>query len=219
MSKKIVMIGNGNYAETLKYYINDITDWEIVGYADEIVEGKNNHFDEKPFVNLSYLPNVFPASENEIVIGVGYHNMNTNRKRIYEKIKSLGYTMPNIIHPTSILNNAEIGDANIILENCVFEPRAKMGSNIIMWSCVLIGHDTYIADHNHFAAVSMIAGNVKVGEGCFLGNHSTVKDGTTLAEYTLVGAGAYVSKNTEPYDVIVPARSVKLEKYKSTDLV
>lgn len=219
MSKKIIMIGNGNYADTIQYYIETLTDWELCAFADEFVEGKNSTHKGLPFVNIELMPKLYPNTEYEVVIGVGYHNMNANRKRIYEQIKAMNYKMPNLIHPTAILNDLEMGDANIILENCVFEPRAKIGSDIIIWSAVLIGHDTFIADHSHFAAVSMIAGNCKVGEGCFLGNHATVKDGAELAPYTLVGAGAYVSKDTKPYDVVVPARSVVLEKYKSNDLI
>ena len=38
-----------------------------------------------------------------------------------------------------------------------------------------------------------------------------------LADYTLVGAGANVMKDTNPYDVVVPARSVILDVKKSTD--
>lgn len=219
MSKKIIMIGNGNYSDTLRYYIETITDWKLVAYADEFVEGKDSQHKELPFINLSLIPDVFPEDEYEVILGVGYHNMNENRKRIYEKMKAMGYKMPNLIHPTAILNNTKMGDANIIMSNCVFEPNAVMGSNIIMWDAVLIGHNTCIGNHSHFAAVSMIAGNCKVGENCFLGNHATIKDGGILADYTLVGAGAYVSKNTKPYDVVVPARSVVLVNHKSTDYI
>lgn len=219
MGKKIIMIGNGNYSETLTYYIDSITDWKIVAYADEYVEGKDSTFNNLPYVNLNLLPEVFPNDEYEVVIGVGYHNMNSNRKRIYEKLKQMNYRLPNLIHPTVILNNTKMGDANVIMSNCVFEPNAQIGSDIIIWDAVLIGHNTWVGNHSHFAAVSMIAGNCKVGECCFLGNHSTVKDGAELADFTLVGAGAYVSKNTNTYDVVVPARSITLEKYKSTDLI
>jgi len=219
MGKKIILIGNGNYADTIRYYIETITDWELVAYADEFVEGKDSTHKGLPFVNISLLPDLYPNDGYEVVIGVGYHNMNANRKRIYEKLKGMNYRMPNLIHPTSILNNTKMGDANIIMSNCVFEPNAEMGSNIIIWDAVLIGHNTFIGNHSHFAPVSMIAGNCKVGEGCFLGYHATVKNGGVLADYTLVGAGAYVSKNTKPYEVIVPARSVVLENHKSTDFI
>ena len=219
MNKKIVMIGNGNYSDTIRYYIDSITDWELCAYADEFVEGRNSKHKGLPFVNLDYLPDEYPKDEFEVVIGVGYHNMNANRKRIYEKIKKMGYTMPNLIHPTSILNNVQMGDANIIMSNCVIEPNAVIGSNIIMWDAVLIGHNTITKNHTHYAACSLIAGNCQVGESCFLGNHSTLKDGVVLADYTLVGAGAFVSRDTNAYDVVLPARSVVLDNHKSTDFI
>ena len=40
-----------------------------------------------------------------------------------------------------------------------------------------------------------------------------------IADFTLVGAGAYVKKSTNVNDVIVPARSVTLEGKKSIDLI
>ena len=40
-----------------------------------------------------------------------------------------------------------------------------------------------------------------------------------IADYTLVGAAAYVKKDTKPYSVVVPARSVELEHKMSTDLM
>lgn len=215
--KKIIVFGCGNYAETLKYYIECVADWEIVAYTHEYVEIDNQVFDGKPLVPFSKIEFAFPPSKYEFIIALGYTNMNQERKRIYSLIKEKGYEIPNLIHPTAILNNAKIGDANIILENVVFEPNAVLGNNNIIWSAALFGHNTNVGDHNHFAACSLIAGNVKVGECCFLGNHSTVKDGVTLADFTLLGAGAYVSKDTLPYAAIVPARSVILENHRSTD--
>ncbi len=219
MGKKIVLIGNGNYSETLYYYITTFTDWEIVAYADEYVSEEGMTHNGKPYINLKDIVEKYPPSEYEIVLAVGYRKMNTIRKRLYLKIKEMGYRFPNFIHPTAVIHNTQMGDANIIMENVMFEPNAKIGSDIIIWGGVVIGHNTDVADHNHFAAVSMIAGNVTVGEGCFLGNHATVKDGGKLADYTLVGAGCYVSKDTKPFDVVVPARSVVLEGKKSTDYI
>ena len=92
-------------------------------------------------------------------------------------------------------------------------------NNCIIWSAVLIGHNATVESHNHFAACALIAGNSYVEECCFLGNHSTVRDGVRIAEHSLIGAGTYVSKNNKPFEVIVPARSVVLDKYRSTDFL
>ena len=49
--------------------------------------------------------------------------------------------------------------------------------------------------------------------------NSVIRGPKTVADYTLVGAGCYISDNTEPYGVYVPARSVHLENKKSTDMM
>lgn len=217
--KKIIMIGNGSYSQTLKYYIESITDWSIVAYADELEHEDGELFKGLPMCSLSKMYKDYSPDVYELILGVGYLKMNENRKRIYNELKAHGYSFPNLIHPTAILNNAKIGEANIILENVVFEPNVVIGSNIIIWSAALIGHDAIIENHNHLAACSLMAGNTYLEESCFLGNHSTIKNGVRISHHTLVGAGCYVAKNNSPYDVIVPARSVVLEKYKSTDLI
>lgn len=219
MSKKLVMIGNGGYSETLSHYIETLTDWQIEAFADEYVTEEGQTHKGKPYVHIDRLSDRYSIEEYEVILGVGYHNMNGNRKRLYYKIKEMGYSLPNLIAPSAILRNTVMGDANVILEGVIFEPDTIIGSNLIVWDGALIGHNCLVGDHNHFAAKSLIAGNVTVGESCFLGNHSTVKDGVAIADYTLVGAGAYVSSNTKPYDVVVPARSVTLEGRKSTDFI
>lgn len=218
MSKKIILIGVGSLSETIGYYIQSTTDWEIVAYASELLEAESEH-KNKPFVPFGQLLSKYPPERYEVINTVGYAEMCTHRKRVYEKIKAMGYKMPNYIHPTAILNNTVMGDSNIILENVVFEPCAEIGSNIIIWSSALIGHNTHVGSHCHFAACSLIAGKTNVGENCFIGNHATLKDEASLADYTLLGAGVFCGKDTKPYDVVVPARATVLEKYKSTDLI
>ena len=47
---------------------------------------------------------------------------------------------------------------------------------------------------------------------CFLGVNSTLGHKVTLAKETLVGAGAVITKNTEPKGIYVPAFTTKLDK-------
>ena len=46
-----------------------------------------------------------------------------------------------------------------------------------------------------------------------------MKEHVRIADYTLVGAAAFATRNTEPYNVVVPARSNILENKRSTDLM
>lgn len=216
---EIIMFGTGLYADTLSYYINTYTNWEIVAYTADSQYITQKYYKGLPLLPFETIEEILIPDRYQMIMGVGYRCMNNIRADKFLLSKEKGYSLPNFIHPTALLNNVNIGEGNIVLENAIIEPNTIIGNNIIVWSGALIGHNAVVGDHNHFAAVSMIAGNVILEESCFLGNHSTVKDGLKISHHTLVGAGAYVSKDTKPYDVIVPMRSIVLEGKKSVDLI
>lgn len=55
---------------------------------------------------------------------------------------------------------------------------------------------------------------IKIGDDVWLGAGAKVLDGVTIADGTIVGMGALVTKDTEPYGVYVgiPARKIKSRK-------
>lgn len=216
--KKVIIFGYGSFAKTITYYIETYTDWEIVCYTTDL-DDTISVFNGKEYYPFSYVLTHFSPEEHDIVMGIGYKNMNSLRQEKFEMIKHKGYHFPNFIHPSSIINNAQLGEGNFILENTVIEPNTVLGDNNFLWSAVLLGHDGIHGNNNHYAACSLVAGNCTIGNNCFLGNHATVKDGVAIADFSLLGAGVYVSKNTKKYDVVVPARAVTLENKKSTDFI
>jgi acetyltransferase-like isoleucine patch superfamily enzyme len=62
-----------------------------------------------------------------------------------------------------------------------------------------------------------IAGYVKIGSYCFVGIHSTVRDGLTIADRTVIGAGATVLRDTQEGGVYV-APPARLLPYDSANL-
>lgn len=212
--KKVIVFGNGSFAKTVTYYIETITDWCVCGYTTDL-DITSESFNGKEYIPFSKFLSNYNPKDYEIVMGIGYNKMNELRKDKFTMLKDKGYSFPNLIHPSAIVNNTEFGQGNIILENVVIEPNSTMGDSNIVWSSVLLGHDCQFGSYNHFAACSLVAGNCCVGNNCFFGNHSTVRDGVTVANYSLIGAGAYLSKNSKEFDVVVPAKAIFLEK-KST---
>lgn len=50
-----------------------------------------------------------------------------------------------------------------------------------------------------------------------IGNNATFKNKVAVADRTLVGAGAYITRDTRPEEVLVPPRSYALRDKSSAD--
>ncbi len=55
-----------------------------------------------------------------------------------------------------------------------------------------------------------VAGHTRVGENCYIGSGSSIKDGLTLGDRTLVGLGSTVIRDTPPDSRVAgsPARQL-----------
>lgn len=219
--KKTVIVGTGSFAELMCAYIREFTDWEIAAFsADRAYAEKGPEFLGLPVIPLDGLPGRCPPEEYQVLIAVGYTRMNDARKRLFFEAKAMGYHIASFIHPSAVIfPNVEIGEGNIILEQFTAQAFVRIGSGNLIWYNVSLAHNGSVGSFNTIAGNVGAAGFVQIGNNCFLGKRSMVFDHVTLADYTLLGAGAFLKKDSKPYDVIVPARSVTLEGRKSTEFM
>ena len=219
--KNIVIIGNSSFSRLLyQYMIED-------GYSNIVAFSVNKAFltGETGFstiniVALEDLSVLYPPDKTILVMGIGYTAMNTVREKVYCECKKMGYEFMSYIHSTAkISSSAEIGEGNIILEYTNIAPFVKLGNCNLLWDYVSIAHEDNVGNFNTFSGAAGLSGCVLVGNNCFFGKHSYTVDHISVADFTLIGAGAGVKSNTSPYDVIVPAKSVTLPGRKSTEFI
>jgi acetyltransferase-like isoleucine patch superfamily enzyme len=58
----------------------------------------------------------------------------------------------------------------------------------------------------------VVSGHVTIGTHCFLGVNATLRNGITIGDRSLIGAGALIMKSTPPGSVWVPDRTAKFAK-------
>ena len=218
--KKVVIIGAANYADIVKFYVEKELHTEVSAYAVNkeffVPNEKRNGI---PITVLEDIEKDFPSKDYDICLGLIGNNMYEDRERIYNDLKNKGYNFPNIICKSASIDSVIDGDANIIFPGVVIGPYCKIGCGNIIWQNVVIAHQNTVGNFNNFSAGSIMAGLSKVEDHCFLGNNCEINNFKTVRRGTLVGAGAFVAKDTEEYSVIVPARSIVLEGKKSTDFM
>jgi len=216
--KKLLIIGLSNNAKLAAFYFNRDTEYEVVGFSvnQEYIVGDT--FYNLPIFTIENILSEFPPDICDVFVAVGYSQMNEVRKKLYLKMKEIGYNLPNYISPKcSFLSEEPIGDNNFILEDNTIQPFVKIGSNNVLWSGNHIGHDVEIGNHNFITSQVVVSGFTKIKNSTFIGVNATLRDDIIIADMTLVAAGSIIMKSTKEEEVYLPAQS-SLYKKKSTEV-
>lgn len=132
-----------------------------------------------------------------------------------------------IWHFCHIIKGSKIGKNCSFGQNCVVGPNVTIGSGVKVQNNVSIYEGVEIED-DVFIGPSVVFTNVinprafvvrkneykktMVKKGATIGANATIVCGVTIGEYAMIGAGAVVTKDVEPYALMVgvPAKKVGL---------
>jgi sugar O-acyltransferase (sialic acid O-acetyltransferase NeuD family) len=165
----------------------------------------------KPLIDFNSISTNYPSSHYEILIAVGYHEMNQQRQRIFKECKQIGYRVASYIHSSvTYFSSEQIGEGVILLDHVCIQPEAHIGENSFIWSNTVIAHGSEVKPHCWIAAGTVVAGDATIGENCFLGVHCTIGHNVNIGNATFVGANTLVAKDTEAESTIISAVGEKV---------
>jgi acetyltransferase-like isoleucine patch superfamily enzyme len=87
----------------------------------------------------------------------------------------------------------------------------SIGNNVVLADCILIGHDGAIAMLNRAYGVKLDSvGKIVIRDDVFIGHGAIVLPGVTIGPKAIVAAGAVVTRDVAPGDVVggVPAKPI-----------
>ena len=191
----VVVIGGGGHAKSVISVLKKIKSLTIIGYVD--LQDKGNILGVKYLGTDSQLPKILKKRPScGAVIGVGSIKISDKREKIIAMLASLGFRLPPIISPTSIINeDVSIGDGTVIMDGAIINSGTTLGQGVIINTGSLIDHDCYVGDFVHICPGVVLSGGVRVGKNSFLGIASTVSEYKNIGEGCLVGAGAVVTED------------------------
>jgi sugar O-acyltransferase (sialic acid O-acetyltransferase NeuD family) len=210
---QVVIFGTGDIAQIVNHYFETDSSHEAVAFTVDREFLSNPLFEGKPVVAFEDLAQKYPPTDYQLFIALSYSKMNKLREAKYHEAKARGYQLVSYISSKcTYLSQHETGDNCLIFEDNTIQPYVKIGNNVTLWSGNHIGHHSVIHDHNFISSHVVISGHCVIESNCFVGVNSTLAHQVRLGRETLVGAGAIITKNTDPKSVFVPARSIKLDK-------
>lgn len=129
----------------------------------------------------------------ELVIA---HGEPLTKKRIYQKLKKLGFSFTNLIHPmVNINSNIIMGESVIICEGSILTVDITLGNCVIININSTIGHDSTIDDYSTISPSCNISGGVQIEDAVYIGSGTNVRDGISIGTEAIIGIGSLVIKD------------------------
>lgn len=188
MKEKIVLIGGGGHCHSVIDVIEQENKFEIIGILDRKELLGQNVLNYKVIGTDDDLPEVFKKCNNAIIT-IGQIESCFVRKKIFKKLKNIGFTLPIIVSPLAYISKySKIGEGTVILHHALVNTNARIGSNCIINTKALIEHDAIIEDNCHISTSSVVNGNVHIKEGNFYGSNATSKQSIVIDGFTKAGS-------------------------------
>jgi sugar O-acyltransferase (sialic acid O-acetyltransferase NeuD family) len=202
---KVVIFGCGKIAEVAFQYLTNDSAHEIVAFTVDGEYLKQTKKYDRPVVPFSDVERSFPCHSHDMLVAIGYHDLNRVRARKCGEARAKGYRLISYMcSRASNFGSIGFGDNCLILDNVVLQPGARIGSNVFLWSGNHIGHHASIGDHCYLSGQVIISGSTVIEPYCYIGVNATIGHEITVGAESFIGAGALVIKNA-------PAKSVYIE--------
>jgi sugar O-acyltransferase (sialic acid O-acetyltransferase NeuD family) len=211
--KKLVIVGAGLFAEVVRDYFHEYTDYRVHAFACHAEYKECSQYCGVQVLSIEELDRHYAPGEVELFVAIGYRKMNKLRQAVYEELRGRGYMFASFIAPdVKRWSSNLIGENVFIFEGNVIQPHVRIGDNTILWSGNHIGHHSIIGRHCFVSSHVVVSGSCKIGDNSFLGVNSTLHDGLSIGAENLIGAGAVVARDTRDGEVFVPSATKAFPK-------
>lgn len=208
-TKRVVIIGAGGHAREVADIMRMQSATEVVGFIDDNNLLHGNQIDGlRVLGDWTWFESV-DLAQISTICAVG--SPHTSR-RLVRRAESLGLSFAQVISPLAYVSPyAQLGTGITVFPHAVINAGAVIGSHSILNVAATVSHDSTIGRYTNLNPGVHLAGNVKTGEGCYIGMGANVIQGRSIGAWSVVGAGACVTSDL-PANVTavgVPARVIK----------
>lgn len=205
----LILIGAGGHCKSVLGAI-DRDRYNIVGVLDQLLPVGTEILDVQVIGDDSIAKELYDKGIRNAFISIGSTGQSSNRVKLVNYYKSLGYTFPAVIDKSAIVGDevivsggAFVGKAAVIISGTV------VGEHAIINTSSIVEHDCSISDFSHIAPGSVVCGQVNVGEYTHIGAGSVVIQGINIGCSVIVGAGSIVVKDL-PDEIIAFGNPCKI---------
>src|ERR1044072_1159584 len=186
------IIGYGGFGREIEAYCNK---------NDLHVQIFKNHEDAKLFSNKRF----------DAVIAIGNEEV---RRQIVDELEDNGnvYVSWGVLNFGYIYGGKNIGGGTIICPNTILTTNVTLGLHCLVNISCTIGHDVTVGDFVTINPGVNISGNVTIGSNCNIGSNAVIRNGISICDDVVIGAGSVVVKDITEPGIYVGSPAVRLDK-------
>lgn len=214
LGKRIVIAGAGGFGRGVYGWIAGSPSYREEHEIDDVV-----FVDDEPqrsgrlSLVVSTIRDFRPDPHDEVICAIGSPR---TRQTIVEVLQRTGVRFHTYIDQRAVLGSGvRVGTGSIICPGTVIGADVVIGNHVhVNFNCSL-GHDTMLGDFTTLSPAVNIMGEVPVGRLTFVGGSAVVLPRIAVGDGAVIGAGAVVVRDVEPYSVHVgnPSRLVRYDEH------
>lgn len=196
--RKILLIGGGGHCCSVLDSILTMNCYDDIGIIDS---QEHSSLANIPVVGQDEdLPNLFRSGWKEAFITVGSVGNTSVRRRLYNILNEIGYTLPILIDSTAIVARDVTMESGIFVgKRAVINAGSRIGKCAIINTGAIVEHDCLIGDFSHISPGTVLCGEVCVGNDTHIGAGTVIKQQINIGNGSLIGIGSNVVKDIPEY--------------------
>ncbi|MBD3426543.1 MAG: N-acetylneuraminate synthase [Candidatus Omnitrophica bacterium] len=190
MKEKMVLCGGGGHCRVVIEAIRSANVYEIAGVVDPEIKPGQKVCGISVLGGDEKLEELFRQGVRKAFISVGSVVDCEARKKLYRKIKRIGFDLPCLIHPSAfVADGVKTGEGTFVAASSAVGAGVVTGKNVILNTFSSVDHDCLIDDFAHVAPGAVLSGGVRIGKEAHLGTGARVAQYVTVGARGVVGAG------------------------------
>jgi sugar O-acyltransferase (sialic acid O-acetyltransferase NeuD family) len=196
MSKKMLLIGGGGHCKSVLDSLIGLSFYDDIAIVD-IKKNIGKKILEKRIIGTDDdLEELFDKGYENAFISIGSTGDTRLRRKLYNRIRTIGFNIPNIIDKTAIVSeDARISNGAFVGKNAVINAGVVIGEGAIINTGTIIEHDCQVGDFVHLAPGAVLCGDVVIEENVHVGASSVVKQQISIGHDSIIGMGSVVINN------------------------
>lgn len=179
--EKLLLVGAGGFGRVVLEHATAIYDCAFLDDGDATI------VDGVPVIGKTAEMASFYPEYKRLLVTIGNNKL---RERLYKEAATIGFTFPNIIHPSAYVSpHAQIGSGCVILNNAVVQNNAKCGDGCFLNPGVELHHDSTIGSYCLVYTNSVVRSLTHVGDRVWIGSTATVSTSAIVPDDTIIGDG------------------------------